>query len=264
MYREKISGGYKIHPDPKPMTPEQASAAAKLLASRLGEIDQAVETIEQRHTQALEAKRQDRLAREAFATLTPEERDLYDQEHGPVAVARRLAEQARQESDRRWMQADEQRQKDELAAWLTERQKTLPDGYRDNGQAGMKKLLELAEQGRGRAEQRLAARAKRELEAESHSDELHRFWATLDADEQKIFTQLLQAEPGALERVEQFKASARNPLEGIDDSATLYQMAMSKPQREEYVPPLAEIDSVNDSRTLYKMARKQIEQKQAT
>lgn len=235
-----------------PLKPEQIERLASRLGIKLQELDRNLDEV---YTRELEKKRQQRLEREAWESLTQDERREFESMYGANTLARKAFEKARQEADYHWEQAEQERQHNELLEW----EKTQSGGVGTN--ARYKKIVELARAGEQRTKERLAVRSRRELEAEIHQDEHTRLWHSMDAEEQKIFKRVLDEEPTTLERLQQFKAERRNPIEGIDNPRELYRLATSRPVREEFIEPTSNIEKVNDPRMLYKMALRDEQEK---
>ena len=249
-YMKDEFGRWVYYDEPKPLTPEQTADLVKVVNSRLDKVDKSLQDFDAVHVKQLEAKRLERLTREAYESLTPEEQVLYDREHHPITIARRLAEAAQREVEERWQTAEREREFKEMQAW----KETQSGGV--GSKETYKKLTALSNESTQREQARQEARARRGLEAETESDELHRVWATLDEDERKAFTRLLDEQPNALERIERFKAEHRNPIADIDDPAELYRLAMSRPKREKSIPPTSDVEQIEDPRTLYAMHKR--------
>jgi hypothetical protein len=231
--------------EPEPVTPEQMAAIARAIRQRTGEPEPDYEA---ERVKELEQLRQARLTREALADLSPDELAAYQRENNPVAIIQRLAELARREVDEHWLREDQERQHQEYQEWV----KTQTAGIGSNGI--YKKTAELAEAGSQRAQERLAARERRMLEAETHSDDLTRILAGLDDDERKVMRRLAAEQPSEMERIQQWKGEHRNPIADVNDAKQLYRLATQKPKREEWIPPTADIENIDNPKTLFKMA----------
>lgn len=249
--------------DDSALTDKQKRAALKRIEGNLTKLEApaAAERVKQ-----LEAMRQERLTREAFESLTPEEREQFNSLYGPLAITKKLAAEAVAEADSRWKQAEQERQRAALIEWrkgLTKVKMRDQEGHEWEESSVTrkeenKKIMELHAEGEQRAQARLAARAKRELEAEVKSNDVERIVAAMTEDERKIAQRLYSEQPSLLDHIQSFIAEHRNPIENIDNPTELYRLANQKPKVEEYVPPLSDIDKVNDTKTLYKMAARQI------
>ncbi len=206
----------------------------------------------------LARKRDARLLAEELETLTPQERGVFDKLYGERATVRRLAQAAQIEADRLW-EAREQEQAD--AAYKAGMWQGHPDRTRLPG-ADYDKLFEQSEAIDQRRASRLEARKQRELAAEIHDEERARVLASLDRDELEIFSQLMDNLPPQLERLRAFKnAAGHNELEGITDTATLYEMALqSDPATRRPAAPPPDVSGIDDPKTLYDIALQQLEE----
>lgn len=274
--------GYTIAhnpPLPKPtpeenlaqLTAEELEGLKEILEFKLGKENVQAE-LERARTERLEQKRLERLEREEWESLTPTERVEFESQYGPLTTLKRAVAHARRESDEHWMKSEQESQHNALIEWrkskgtikITDQQGHTWEQESPISQSDVsRKIAELSQAGGTRAEARLQARQRRELASEAHDNDIDRIWATLDADEQKIVRRILGQQPSELEKLQNFKAANRNPIEGIDDARTLYRIANQGPQRaEEWVEPESNIENVTDPKMLYKMARRQIEERQ--
>lgn len=259
-YTTNTLGHNIVEDEPEPMTPEELAVAVKAIRQRTGEPEKDYDA---ERVKELEQLRLARLTREALADLSSEELAEYQRENNPVAVVTRLAEIAKREVDENWLRDEQERYQEALVKWRKSRGKikiTDQAGHTWEQDAPMshndeaKLIAELTEAGNQRAQERLAARERRMLEAEASSDDLTRILAGLDADERAVVKRLVAEQPSELERIQQWKAEHRNPIADIDDTATLYRLATQKPKREEWIPPTSDIENIDSSKTLYKMA----------
>lgn len=199
----------------------------------------------------LAQKREARLYREAYESLSEGERAEFEKQYGFSATIRRLAEEARRQADEAWEQRqlqwqDEQYRQGRAVQHLS----GAPVG------TDWDKIYDLQEQTEQRRRERAEARAKRELAAEVHDEELARLLATFDREELEIFNHLMENQPTQLDALRAYKASkGHNPLENVNDPAELYGMAFSsRGVNPETLP--ADISGVEDSNTLYDIALK--------
>lgn len=202
----------------------------------------------------LAAKRDARLYRETLASLPPEQGEEFLATHGYVPTIRRLASEARR-------LADETFEKREAEWQDAEYKKVMWQGtlFRNNlPPVDHDKIFELSAVTDQRRKERQEARKQRELAAEVNDEELARVLAGFDGEEFEIFNRLQGNLPTPLQAVEQFiQSKAPNPLEGIDDTGTLYRMGMGGGEEEPFpwqkdLP--TDISKVDDSETLYNIA----------
>ena len=246
--------------EPETLTTEQVAAIARAMRSRSSEPEPDYEA---ERVKELEQLRQARLTREALADLSPDELAAYQRENNPVAIIQRLAELARREVDEHWLRDEQERQQEALVQWRKSRGKikvTDQSGHTWEQNAPIsandeaKMLAEFHLAGSQRAQERLAARERRMLEAEAHSDDVTRILTGLDQDERNVVKRLLAEQPSEIERIQQWKADHRNPIADIDNTATLYRLATQKAKREEWIEPTSNIENVDNPKMLYKMA----------
>lgn len=210
---------------------------------------------DQAHITALEKMRQDRLTREALEGLTLEERAKFDSQFGKVATLLRLTEIAKREADARFEKIELDWQWSELENW----KKSLGVNPNTAGRAQTEKIFELSDISNKRQSARLENRKRRELEAEAHRDASERILSGLTQEEVEIVHRLLREEPTTIDRVQEFLANERKPINEIADVSSpreLYRLAayqMAGPEREQKIPPTSQVGEIESSRTLYAM-----------
>jgi hypothetical protein len=212
--------------------------------------------------ETLAMKRDARLFREATAELTPDERADFEKSFGFVPTIRRLAQVAQQEADKRWEASMQDWQAKQIDADMAERQKNQLVSNQTAG-TNWQLIQETTEQIEKARLKRIEERRERALTSETWDEELPRVLATLDRDEQSIFTRLMEGIPSDLEAVQAYRASkGKNPLEGIEDTVALYDMHTNpdKVQAAGRAPKPAaapDVSKVNDINQLYDIALKQ-------
>jgi hypothetical protein len=149
----------------------------------------------------LEAKRAQRLTREAYEGLTPAERAKFDERTDPEKLARELAEQAMTKAIEKFNAENEAQRQRELIEGRNER-----TARNANHQGARHNALQEANQ---RAAERAAAYKKvmedRELQAENQDDPLYRIVMALPDDARAIMNELASNRPGALDTINQVK-----------------------------------------------------------
>ena len=172
----------------------------------------------------LARKREERLLRETWKSLSPDQRAEFEKTQGHTATIRRLAAEARRLADEDFEKRETQGRNEEYEKG---RWQGNPDRNRLPG-ANYDKIFELEAQSDQRRATRLEARKQRELAAEAYDEELPRVVASLDREELEFFYKLMDKQPTPLEAVTRFaQEKAPNPLEGITDSSQLYEMGLS-------------------------------------
>ena len=207
----------------------------------------------------LEKIRSDRLTREQYEGLTPDERTKFDSLHGKIPTMQRLADEAKRQIDARFEKIEAEWQFNELVSW----RKGLSVDPRTAGRAEREKIYELASLSDQRKKARLENRRRRELEAEAQPDAARRILSCLTQEEVEIFKRLIDEEPSSLERVQQFieERTQVNEIEGIDSPRELYHRAaerMARPRKEQQIPKTEDIAQVESSRTLYAMHQRDV------
>lgn len=206
--------------------------------------------------QDLEAKRRARLYAEEWETMSQRERDAFNRLYGERATLRRLAAAAQQQADERWA-------KRETAKLNAEYEQDMWQGHADRNQlpgANYDKLERQAAALEAKRKERLKAREQRALLAEDYDEEQPRILASMDAEEQAIFQELVMGLPSPLDRLRAFRAAmAHNELEGIEDPETLYRLAEeADPATRRPASPPPDISEVNDVNQLYDIGLNQI------
>jgi hypothetical protein len=224
--------------------------AAAIIAKRMAEkVGERVDEIDQDYVQHLEGLRYERFVREELADMTPDEQAAYLRENSPLAQVSRMGEAAIQEADAKWWQSVKDAQDKEYQEWQ-QANPTAAQSSRDT----YKFFQEQADRANAAYQARLAARERRQLEAERHREDLARLWSSLDESEQAILRRMVEEDGTELDRIRRWKRANRNPIAHIDDRNTLGRLATERPKRQEYIPPTSEIENIDKAGTLYKMA----------
>lgn len=189
------------------------------------------------HIRRLESKRQERLTRETWDSMTEQERTGFESTMGDLTIIRTLAAQAQQIADEQWIQSEQASLQKTLVAYRKSLGRVKvrdQEGHEwtqdspDTESRVSQKGAELGTASQQRAAARLAAREQRELEAEVHDDETQRLVASLGKEERQILAQLVKQQPSRLQRLQSYLAQNRNPLAEIENPQELYQLAVEQ------------------------------------
>lgn len=170
----------------------------------------------------LERRRDERIYKETWESLTPEQQQAFTRQQGTPATLRRLQVEARRLSDEQWEAAQ------------LEAMNKAQDSTRWNGQimrdrlpgADYDQLERQAEELEAKRAQRLAKRAELELTAEAWNTEQERILNSLETETAQIFMDLLRNQPTPLQALQNFvEASKPNPIADIAESTRLYDIA---------------------------------------
>jgi hypothetical protein len=201
----------------------------------------------------LEAKRDARIYKETWESLTPQQQKQFTQQQGTAATLRKLAQQAQQLADSEWEQSQlvEQGKQEDSNRWAgwTGARSQLPGADYDQ-------LIRNAEQLEAKRAERVQARKQREIAAEAWDTEQERIANSLDDHERKIFMQLLNDQPRPLEALQSFvQSQTPNPIADIADSYRLYELGA---EREGIGTNDTKPEPANDSEALYNQALKDL------
>jgi hypothetical protein len=205
-------------------------------------------------TQDLQAKREARLWRETWDSLSPEQQKAFEATHGDRANLRRLADEAKRIADSQWEQQQlaEQNKKLEAGRWEGQQFRTKSPS------ANYDKLVELSNELEQKREDRLRARRERELAAEIHDDEKSRLISTMTREEYDVFLGLLKNQPTPLQKLQQFAhEQGINPIQDVNNSADLYEIGLRNDSQFNHDEPKP-IDSGTEVDQLYNQALKEM------
>jgi hypothetical protein len=195
----------------------------------LQEFRQTLESALPLTAEQLQQKRDERLYREAWESLTPEQQKAFEAKYGTVGTMRRIAEQAKREVDFEW----EQRQLTKFDEGYTA---AAREGRMFNNTApgtDYSKLIEASDQLEQWKRERLVARKQRELQAEQFNDEAQRILYGMDADTQARFVKLMKAEPSPLAKLQHFaREQGINSISDVNNSADLYNLGWQQEQEQ--------------------------------
>lgn len=173
---------------------------------------QANREAQEQEARALEARREERLTREAYENLSPEEHAQFDQIADPVNVVTELSRQALNQVIQKFNATNAAQRQKELAEL---RNKPYID-----------KAAAIQEINR-RADERAAAFKKaledRELQSEKHGDPIQRAIAALPDEARSILIELLDKRPKTLDVIQSIKAGSGNTAHATQQDQ-LYQL----------------------------------------
>jgi hypothetical protein len=145
----------------------------------------------------LEALRQQRIERETFESMTPEEVQVYQQQNAPAKVIGDLAAKARQQEEEEF-----------AARIMREYEQELRESGATYGTRST--IRSTAEQHRvDKANEFIKAREMRELQAEAQGDPLRRTVYSLGDRARELLAEMTKNQPGAMERAQAAKQTVQ-------------------------------------------------------